>query len=1058
MKNIFFVICLSWVSHFKCFAQTINTNDWENPEVFVINAIEPRTLLVPFDDEKSALKHNIKTSPYYQSLNGLWKFKWSRNTLKRPADFYKNDYDVSTWDNITVPSSWQMQGYGVPIYVNVKYPFKADPPKIPIEYNPVGTFKRTFSIPNNWGNKKVILHFGAVSSAFYVWVNGKKVGYSEDSKTATEFDISPFLVKGENNLAVEVYRWSDGSYLESQDMWRMSGIERDVFLYAKPKTHVHNLFIKSGLDKSYTNGILNLEVEIKNNDIKTDDLELLIELKEPNNPKSLAKFIRNLKLKSQSNSLQRFNSLVKKPKQWSAEQPNLYDLTFTLKTKSGEILEIFSKKIGFRTSEVKNGQYLVNGKYVLLKGVNRHEHSPKNGHAITEAEMLEDIVLMKKFNINAVRSSHYPNDKRWYELCDQYGLYVVDEANIEAHGLETKWDGNYGYRFNTYTSNAAEWKNAHISRTMRMFEQNKNHPCIVIWSLGNEAGFGENFKTTYQLLKKIDGTRPVQYEQAWLDPYTDIVVPMYHKISDLEKFIAMNDKRPLIMCEYSHGMGNSNGNLVDYWKTIKKHPQLQGGFIWDWVDQGLDKTTLDGKKFWGYGGDFGPSDVPSDKDFCFNGLVHANRNPKPSLWEVKKVYQNISFEALDLTTGKFKINNENNFTNLEEFQFFWNIEADGKKIAYDELMLNKRVLPGQSSEVVISNFKNLITNVDATTLNITFFAKQKDSKNLVPSGHIVAQEQFEIKPYMPKNLKITEDSTNLKILNVADNLFIEGNNFTIVFNKKTGLLHNYILEEKDLLNKPLHLDFWRMPTSNDKGNKMEERLKTWKNIATKQQLTSFNVNTDDNQYISIETSSKLTEPDTDFQINYKVYADGSIHVAYEMKINSEKFPEIPRIGFNMTVHSELENMKWFGNGPHETYWDRKDGALIGLYAGKVKEQYVPYIVPQENGNKTDVRWASFSDAQGLGLKIVGDVPLNIAAYPYEQERLINYVNAVEVNFQDIIEVHIDLQQMGVGGDNSWGDHTMEHYKLKEKTYNYGFWINPQKEQSSEKEITNIITK
>lgn len=1035
-------------------AQSQVKNDWENPQVFSIGALEPSALIIPFDAEDVVLKKDVSKSPYYQSLNGFWKFHWSRNILKRPVDFYRNDFDTSTWDLIKVPSDWQMQGYGVPIYVNVNYPFKADPPNIPTEYNPVGSYKRKFNIPENWTNREVILHFGGVNSAFYIWVNGQKVGYSQDSKTAVEFDITNYVVEGENDVAVEVYRWSDGSYLESQDMWRLSGIERDVFLYAKPKVHINDYFVKSTLDKNYKNGILEVDVELQNNLEQNESYVLDIHLYDTKRGNSLYSASKAVNFSDETTHL-KFNEIIKKPKKWSAEQPNLYKLSLVLKNESGETVEATSTRVGFRTSEVKDGQFLINGEYVLIKGVNRHEHHPKNGHVVSEEDMMEDIKLMKQFNINAVRSSHYPNHPRWYELCDEYGLYVVDEVNIEAHGLQTKWEGDYGYRFNTYTSNASEWKDAHINRTQRMLEQNKNHPSIVIWSLGNEAGFGENFKTTYQLLKELDDSRPVQYEQAWLDPYTDIVAPMYHKVSDLEKFVELNDGRPLIMCEYSHGMGNSNGNLVDYWEIIKKHKALQGGFIWDWVDQGLEKTTLDGNKFWAYGGNFGPADVPSDGDFCLNGLVFPDRTPKPSLWEVKKVYQSIGFEALDVASGKFKINNEYNFTSLDEFDFYWNLTAEGNSIANGKVLFDKNIQPGKSFIFSLPNFKSYLKNNSSTEFLVTIKAQQKNTRGLIPSGHILASEQFiipSVKAEVPLDYSTFE---TISYTTIDNNVYIEGANFTLIFDKKTGLLNNYVFEEHGLFTKPLHLDFWRIPTSNDKGNKMHERLATWKSLTAKQSIESFTVNKINDQYIRIETTSKVEEPEVTFHKNYSIYGDGSIHVDFKMKINQENFPEIPRLGFNMTIPSGYENMAWYGRGPQETYWDRKSGAHIGIFSGKVVDQYVPYIVPQENGNKTDVRWATFKDAQGYGLQIKGDVPLNIAAYPYEQHKLNALTNAVEVNFQDLIEVHIDLQQMGVGGDNSWGEHTMEKYKLKENSYAYGFWIKPLKSSTNEDKVSEV---
>jgi beta-galactosidase len=1037
------------------FSQTENKEDWENPEVFSVNAIEPRALLIPFTTEKSALTNDYTASPYYKSLNGLWKFKWSRNTEKRPAEFYRNNFDITNWDVLEVPSDWQMKGYGVPIYVNVNYPFKADPPNIPIEYNPVGSYKKTFNIPKDWNDREIILHFGGVNSAFYVWINGQKVGYSQDSKTAAEFNITKYLVEGENSIAVEVYRWSDGSYLESQDMWRLSGIERDVFLYAKPKVHVQDVFIKSSLDASYRNGILMVNVDLQNSTNNATEVEVSLNLNDPETSVSVAELSKQISLTANAKVSLGLDKNIKKPKKWSAEYPNLYDLILTLKSKSGEVLEVFNKKVGFRTSEVKDGQFLINGEYVLIKGVNRHEHSPVNGHVVSEEDMIEDIKLMKQFNINAVRSSHYPNHPKWYELCDKYGLYVVDEVNIEAHGLQTNWEGNYGYRFNTYTSNAPEWKEAHIDRTLRMFEANKNHPSIVVWSLGNEAGFGENFKTTYKLLKEIDGTRPVQYEQAWLDPYTDIVAPMYHKVSDLEKFVQMNDDRPLIMCEYSHAMGNSNGNLVDYWKTIRKHKALQGGFIWDWVDQGLQKTTIDGKKFWAYGGDFGPSDVPSDDDFCLNGVVFPDRTPKPALWELQKVYQSIHFKAIDLEKGIFKINNEFNFSSLNEFDIYWEIQADGKVIAKDDINYNKEVLPGQSLKLKIPDLNNRLEKKHANEYFINFYASVKNKTELLPANHILASEQFLLPFPSKKTQSEFAKMHKLSTRHVNDQLYIEGHDFTLVFNKNNGLLNHYVFQEHNLLKKPLHLDFWRVPTSNDKGNKMHERLAIWKNISGKQNLIDFKIEKTDDTSFKISTESEIEGYNSILKTDYLVYGNGYIHVNFNIEINDDKLPEIPRLGFNLTVPSHFEYMTWYGRGPQETYWDRKSGAHIALYSGRVADQYVPYIVPQENANKTDVRWASFKNAEGYGLKVEGDKPLNIAAYPYEQENISELKNAANVTFQDLIEIHIDHQQMGIGGDNSWGEHTMEKYKLLDKTYAYSFWIKPLKPATSKKEITKI---
>lgn len=1047
MKNHSFFFSFMMIA-LQMLGQSSSKNDWENPSVFSINAEQSSALIVPFESLESAKTYNFSKTPYYQTLNGIWKFNWSRNPSKRPKTFFENNYDVSDWDNIKVPSNWQMQGYGVPIYVNVNYPFKVDLPNIPDHYNPVGSYKRSFTISDEWDNREIILHLGAVNSAYYVWLNGEKVGYSQDSKTAAEFNITSYLKQGKNSIALEVYRWSDGSYLESQDMWRLSGIERDVFLYAKPKTHVEDMFVKAGLDKAYNNGSLDLSLQLTNASKTSSETTIKATLWDRTSGEKITEFTDSKTLAAQQKLDVNFNKTIKKPKKWSAEKPHLYDLSIELLDASGEVLEAFSKRVGFRTSEVKNGQFLINGEYVLIKGVNRHEHHPKNGHVVSEEDMIQDILLMKQFNVNAVRASHYPNDPRWYELCDEYGLYVVDEVNIEAHGLQTKWDGDYGYRFDTYTSGAPEWKEAHINRTLRMFEQNKNHPSIVIWSLGNEAGFGDNFKTTYQLLKDLDGTRPVQYEQAWLDPYTDIVVPMYHKVSDLEKFVKMNDDRPMIMCEYSHAMGNSNGNLVDYWNTIRKYPSLQGGFIWDWVDQGLEKTTPDGETFWVYGGYFGPSDVPSDGDFSLNGVVFPDRTPKPALWELKKVYQSIHFEAIDLKQGKIKISNEYNFTTLDEFDIYWEIKSDGKLIKRDKIQFKKVILPSSSVEFTIPELTTYLTGDDVTEYFLNLIATPKEASAVYPENHIVASEQF-LLPYTTSvTPKKTSNLPKLSHQEIDDEVVIEGVDFTFVFDAKTGNLKEYVFQEKSMLRKPLALDFWRVPTSNDRGNNMSERLSVWKNVEQQKSLESFKIIEQNEQSVRIETVSKFAKTNSIVNTNYTVLGNGEVQVDFKLDIRDSNQPELPRVGLSLAIPSAYENMSWLGRGPQENYWDRKTGAHIDVYEGKVKDQYVPYIVPQENGNKTDVRWASFTNEDGAGLMIEGDIPLNIAAYPYEQSNINGLKNEVHVSFQDITEIHIDYQQMGIGGDNSWGDHTMDKYKLKANAYEYSFYLKPLSENNS----------
>ncbi|HSA95259.1 MAG TPA: glycoside hydrolase family 2 TIM barrel-domain containing protein, partial [Acidobacteriota bacterium] len=619
--------------------------DWENPRL-VSSGTEPaRATFVPFPDAASALKLAPKESPRYLSLNGPWKFRWSTRPADRPLDFWKPAADVSGWAETPVPSDWMFQGYDYPIYVNSSYEFARNPkpPFVPHDPNPVGSYRRSFTVPADWTGMEVYLHFGAVKSFFYLWVNGEKVGLSKDSKTPAEFDITRFLKPGENVIAAEVYRWSDGSYLECQDFWRLAGIERDVYLYAAPKTRIRDYEVRAGLDGTYRNGTLEVTVELQTAEGAPTGLPAVgLALYDPAG-KAVKKGAATL-----DGTTARFATSLAAVRRWSAETPDLYRLVVELRDASGRPLEAVTSKIGFRTSEVKEGHLLVNGAAVLLKGVNRHEHDPYTGHVISEESMRRDIELMKRSNINAVRTCHYPNDPRWYELCDEYGLYLIDEANIESHGM--------GYGSRSLAKDPA-WGPAHLDRVRRMVERDKNHPSVIIWSLGNEAGDGVNFEEAYRWVKRRDPSRPVQYERAELRPHTDIYCPMYASIEEMLKYVSTRQARPLIQCEYAHSMGNSTGNLQDYWDAIEGHDQLQGGFIWDWVDEGLAAKTAKGEPYWKFGGDYGPPDVPSDQNFCCNGLVAPDRTPHPALNEVKKVYQHVKFVPADLAAGLVELRN-----------------------------------------------------------------------------------------------------------------------------------------------------------------------------------------------------------------------------------------------------------------------------------------------------------------------------------------------------------------------------------------------------------------
>jgi len=645
-------------------------NDWENPKLLHINKEDSYSTSVPFPSIEEARTKLRYESKYYYSLNGKWKFNWCYKPDERPKDFYKTEFDVTKWKTIPVPSNWELQGYDYPIYVNIPYEFSKNPtpPLVPKDHNPVGSYRRDFKVPQSWNGREIFIHFADVKSAFYLWINGKLVGFSKGSKLPAEFNITNYLKDGSNTLAVEVYRFSDGSYLECQDFWRISGIERDVYLYSTAKTRIKDFWINADLDDQYKNGIIKIETEIFNyNNAGQDKYFVEYNLFDKNN-KLLTKAKQEVEVNRNSAKKIILNSTVDHPLKWTAETPNLYTSVIVLKDQKGKVIDVRTCKTGFRKVEIKNMQLLVNGKAILLKGVNRHEHDEFTGHYISEESMINDIKLMKQANINAVRTCHYPNDPRWYELCDQYGIYLVDEANVESHGM--------GYGEKSLAKDTL-WLDAHLDRNIRMVERDKNHPSIIIWSMGNEGGNGVNFYECYKWIKQRDPSRPIHYERALLDWNTDIYCPMYDGIDGIVNYAKQNLPRPLILCEYSHSMGNSTGNFKDYWDAIESYPNLQGGFIWDWVDQGMAKFNSKGEKFWAFGGDFGPKDVPSDRNFCCNGIVSADRTPHPAYWEVKKVYQFIKIIPVDMSKGIFEVRNKYSFINLDDFELNWEIFDDG---------------------------------------------------------------------------------------------------------------------------------------------------------------------------------------------------------------------------------------------------------------------------------------------------------------------------------------------------------------------------------------------
>ena len=1016
-------------------------HDWENQAVSEINREAPHASLMPFDAAEKVIANNFSASPYYKSLNGQWKFNLVTKPADRPYWFFRKNYDDSEWKFIDVPSNWEMKGYDYPIYTNINYPHKATPPTIQEDYNPVGSYRMEFETPSGWKGKEIILHFGAVSSAMYVWVNGEKVGYSEDSKTPAEFNITKYLKGGKNLLAVQVFRWCDGSYLEDQDFWRMSGITRDVYLVARNTTHVFDFQVKSSLDSLYKNGQFGVDMMLRN--LGKEVQKVIIDAKLIDGDATALGYVQEVNVATGTQSLN-FDGILENVKKWSAETPNLYHLIITIKDETGKIIESLGCQVGFRNIEIKNGQLCVNGVRILVKGVNIHEHHEVNGHVQDLETMIKDITVMKKFNLNTVRTSHYPQPEKWYELCDKYGLYLIDEANVESHGM--------GYGKKSLAKDST-WYESHLFRTRNMLERDKNHPSVIIWSLGNEAGDGVNFVKTSAWIKSRDKSRLVQYEQAGTAAHTDIYCPMYATIDHIIKYAEKAKDKPLIQCEYAHAMGNSVGNLQDYWDAIEKYDMLQGGCIWDWVDQGILTTNEKGEKYWAYGGDFGPKDVWTDGNFCCNGLVNPDRAPHPSLFEVKKVYQYVGFKAIDINKGKFELINKYDFLNLNNFAFDWRIEADGIKTAEGKLPSLDVPAHGKTEVSIPIDLKP----EPGKEYFIIISAKTLTATDLIPVGHEVAYEQFKLNTYAPAKSISVEGKLTLE--KGTEKAIIKGTDFAVTFDLIKGALSSLVFEGKEMLNdgKGPEPNFWRSPTDNDFGNGLDKRCKVWRKAGENRKLITSKANQISENQVNVELTFDIPglegETVAKYESVYKVYGNREIEVSNKFKAIAKNLPEIPRMGMNLQLAREYENMQWLGRGPQENYCDRNTGSLVGLYDGKVKDQYWAYIRPQENGNKTDVRWVAFTNNDGNGLLSIGLPLLSVSAHHnimedfespvrtigriYEGKEVVNrHIN--DVKERNLVSVNLDYKQMGVGGDNSWGARTHPQYLLTDPVYNYSF--------------------
>jgi beta-galactosidase len=1004
---------------------------WQDEKINSINREPMHATYFAFENSDLATMGVREHSAWFLSLNGYWKFNWVEKPADKPGDFYKPDFDDTSWKPFEVPGIWEVNGYGDPIYTNTGYEFshlmKPAPPKVPVEFNPVGSYRRTITIPETWKGKEVYIQFGAVRSNLFLWVNGKFVGYSEDSKLPAEFNLTKLVHPGENLIAFQSMRWCDGNYLECQDMWRITGVSRDVYLYAREPQHIRDIEVIPDLDGEYKNGSLAISVELaakpKGNSIR---LELLQDGK--------TVVGQNLKVEGM---VAKTILKVENPTLWTAETPNLYTLTATLLDGKGNLVEVIPQTVGFRKVEIRNAQLLVNGKPILIKGVNRHEMDPLTATHVSRQRMEQDIRIFKELNINALRTSHYPNDPYILELCAKYGIYVIGEADIESHGM------GYGKES---LAKFPSWYQAHFERFSRMVERDKNQPAIIIWSMGNEAGDGVNFEQLYAWGKKRDASRPIQYERAEMSAHTDIYCPMYDAPWDLEKYAASNPTRPLIQCEYAHAMGNSEGGFKEYWDIYRKYPMLQGGFIWDFVDQGLRKYNARGDMYYAYGGDYGKG-LPSDNNFLNNGLVSPDRKFNPHAYEVQKCYQNILVTMKTPAIGTISVFNENFYIGLENYFLEWQLVADGKTIltgVYDDL----KAEPQKSQEIRLG-----YTVSDASKevfLNLTF--KLKTRTGLLPAGQEVAWEQLPVKEAAVQPVKISQARTPVPYTETAGQVVIDADFTRITFDKGTGFLTQITHHGLNMIKEGegLKPNFWRAPTDNDFGANRQRKLVAWKKSTQKQELKSFQVERKENNVL-VTAIYTLPEVSSQLTLQYEVNSKGQIAVDEKLTVDKtadvKKMPVPLRFGMQLVLPREFDQIRYYGRGPWENYRDRKYSSPVGIYQQTVSEQFYPYVRPQETGNKSDIRWWQLSDPDGRGLKVTSDILFNASALHFTTDDLDDgekkdQQHSGELQERKLTTLNIDLEQMGLGCIDSWGSWPLKEYQMEYRDYEFRFLLTP----------------
>ena len=1003
-------------------AQTFN--EWRDPNVNEVNRQPMHSTFKLFQSvEEATGNYCDEQSPYRLSLNGTWRFNWVENADQRPTDFFAVGYNDKGWDDMEVPAMWELNGYGDPIYVNIGYAwrgnFRNDPPYVPIEQNHVGSYRRTFTIPASWSGRDITLNIGAATSNVYVWVNGKFVGYSEDSHLGSSFDVTKYVKTGENLIALQIFRWCDGTYLEDQDLWRMSGISRDVELIARAKARLNDVKITPALENNYVDGRLAIEMDFTSA-VKSAEVTLL---------DAEGKSVAQAKVTpSKGKASHTFE--VKTPAKWSAETPNLYKVVIN----AGE--EVYAQRVGFRSSEIKGGQLLVNGQPILIKGVNRHEVDPLKGFVMTRERMIQDIMLMKQFNINAVRTSHYPDTPEWYDLCDEYGLYVIDEANIESHGMY--------YGEHTLAKNALYAK-AHLERNQRMVLRDKNHPSIIIWSMGNEAGFGPNFEACYRWIKSFDDSRPVHYERAEGNDFTDIMCPMYANLEWSENYVKNSPSKPLIQCEYAHAMGNSMGGFKEYWDLIRKYPHYQGGFIWDFVDQGLARYEADGKVSFYYGGDFNNYDA-TDNSFNNNGIIAADRTPQAHAYEVRREYQSIWTSAVDLRAGKVEVYNENFFSDLAPYAMEWALQQDGvvTKAGRIETL---DVKAQQRKQFTLGYTEaDLCAEAKEITLNVRYVLTQKQP--LLAIGHVVAQQQLIIKEYDTKAaFAMKESKRPVKVTKFEKATNVEGYDWLIGFNRE-GFINKMVYGGMEVISddSALRPNFWRAPTENDIGAKLHERFAIWRNPTLT--LRKFEAQVE-GEVAKVTAEYNMADVQATLRMTYTINGEGEISVEQAMTTTAgANVSNMFRYGMRVELPAAYNVIEYYGRGEVENYADRKSAADIGLYTQKVAEQYNEKMArPQESGTHSDLRYYELKNTAGAGLRIIAETAFSASALPYSQEAMDVTVGPLQRHSGDLkadtnTYLCFDLEQQGLGCINSWGALPLDKYMVEYKDYTFRFIISP----------------